>query len=163
MREFETPERTAGTNRESKVPVARPTNVTETVRGLDVSSKEVTLLAVVDVGLLAGLVLAGQLSHGIDPFADPLGTLETMVPFVVGWIVVAPIARVYAEDVLASRVETVRVTTVCWLAAANVGLIVRSSPTFDGSAVWAFNIVMTGLGLLALLAWRFVYLTLSRR
>lgn len=138
-------------------------NVTETVRGLDVPSKAFVLLAVVDVGLLAGLVLVGQLSHGIDPLADPAGTFETMAPFVIGWIVVAPIARVYAEDVLASRVETVRVTTVCWLAAANIGLIVRSSPSFDGSAVWAFNIVMTGLGLIALLAWRLGYLALSRR
>ena len=143
------------------VPVSQPVAVTETVRGFDVTGRELALLVVVDVGLLAGLVLVGQLSHGIDPLADPLGALETMAPFVIGWLAVAPIARVYAADVLASPVETARLTALGWVAAANVGLIIRSSPAFDGSAVWAFNIVMTGLGLVALLAWRLAYVTLS--
>ena len=135
----------------------------ETARGLGIDIRAATPLFLVDVGLLAGLVLIGQLSHGIDPLADPLGALETMAPFVIGWIVIAPIARVYARDVLESPREVLRVTTVGWIAAANVGLILRSSPAFDGSGVWAFNIVMTGLGLVALVVWRLVYVAVRRR
>ena len=135
----------------------------ETARGLGIDIREATPLFLVDVGLLAGLVLVGQLSHGIDPLADPLGALETMAPFVLGWIVIAPIARVYAREVLESPRETLRVTTVGWIAAANVGLILRSSPAFDGSGVWAFNIVMTGLGLVALIVWRLVYVAVRKR
>ncbi|MHC3438735.1 DUF3054 domain-containing protein [Natrialbaceae archaeon A-gly3] len=134
----------------------------ETARGFGIDTREATLLFLVDVSLLAGLVLVGQHSHGIDPLADPLGALETMAPFVIGWIVIAPIARVYARGVLESPREVLRVTTVGWIAAANVGLILRSSPAFDGTGVWAFNIVMTGLGLVALLVWRLVYVAVRR-
>lgn len=134
----------------------------ETVRSLGVDSKEATLVGLVDLGLLAGLVVIGQLSHNIDPLADPVGALETMAPFVIGWLVLAPIAGVYARRVLSSPVETARVTAIGWIAAANVGLILRSSPAFDGGAGWAFNAVMTGVGLVALLLWRLVYVTVLR-
>ena len=135
----------------------------ETVRipGIaDGADRETVLVGVVDVALLAGLVLLGQLSHGQNPLADPLGALEAIAPFVLAWIVVAPFAGVYARETLTSLATTVRVTAVGWLAAANVGFLLRASPWFEGGIAWAFPLVMTGLGLLLLVGWRLAYVVL---
>lgn len=131
----------------------------ETERALSIgpTSRESALVGLVDVGLLAGLILLGQLSHGVNPAADPIGALETVLPFAVGWIVIAPLAGMYAREALTSPRLAARVTTVGWLAAANVGFVLRSSPAFDGGIAWAFPLVMSGLGLVVFVGWRLGY------
>jgi hypothetical protein len=114
-------------------------------------------VALGDVALLTGLILVGQRSHGIEPLAEPLAALETAVPFLLGWFVMAALAGVYASDVVFSVRRTVRLVTVAWIAAANVGLIVRASSLFDGGATGQFPLVITGLGLLTLCTWRIAY------
>ncbi|WP_255191532.1 DUF3054 domain-containing protein [Natronobeatus ordinarius] len=127
----------------------------------DGADRETVFVGVVDVALLAGLVLLGQLSHGQNPLAEPLGALEAIAPFVLAWIVVAPFAGVYARAVLSSPTAAVRVTVIGWLAAANVGFILRASPWFEGGIAWAFPLVMTGMGLLLLVGWRLAYVALA--
>ena len=119
-------------------------------------------LGAVDLALVAGIILVGQLSHGIDPLSEPLVALETVVPFAVGWLAMAPLAGLYAPGVAASFARALRVTTVAWVAAANVGLILRASALFDGGAAWPFPLVMTGFGLLALVGWRGAYAAYAR-
>ncbi|MEY7849761.1 DUF3054 domain-containing protein [Natrarchaeobius sp. A-rgal3] len=119
-------------------------------RSLD---RRTVALAAVDVGLLAALVTAGGLTHGLDPAGEPLAALETIVPFVAGWLIVAAIAGLYTTDHLAV-VPTVRTVTVTWLGGANVGFLLRASPYFDGGIAWPFPLVMTGLGLIVLVGWR---------
>ena len=120
------------------------------------------LLGAVDVALIAGLLLFGQRQHGIDPIAEPLASLDTIVPFLLGWGVAALLAGVYAHDVTVTPARAARATAVAWMAAANVGLILRSSPVFDGGAPWPFNLVVTGTGLLVLLSWRVGYAAYAR-
>ncbi|MDG5818145.1 DUF3054 domain-containing protein [Natronococcus sp. A-GB7] len=124
--------------------------------------REGLVLGAIDLALLAAIIVVGQLSHGIDPVGEPLTALETVVPFAVGWLAMAPLAGLYAPGVAASLARTVRVTTVAWVAAANVGLILRASSLFDGGAVWPFPLVMTGFGLLALVGWRGAYAVYAR-
>ncbi|THE66548.1 DUF3054 domain-containing protein [Salinadaptatus halalkaliphilus] len=112
-------------------------------------------LAVVDITLVICLLLVGQRSHGIDPIADPLATIETVFPFLAGWIVAAVLAGLYTRNMSPSRV--LRLTTITWLAAANIGLILRSSPAFDGGASWPFALVITATGLVVLVGWRLCY------
>ncbi|WIV66004.1 DUF3054 domain-containing protein [Natrialbaceae archaeon AArc-T1-2] len=133
----------------------------ETERALEVGPRcrESVLVGVVDVGLLAGLILFGQLSHGLNPIAEPIGALETILPFLIGWIIAAPLAGVYAQAALASPWLGARVTAVGWLAAANVGFVLRSSPAFEGGIAWAFPLVMSGFGLIVLVGWRIGYAT----
>ncbi|WP_394742010.1 DUF3054 domain-containing protein [Natronococcus roseus] len=124
--------------------------------------REGLALGAVDLALLAAIIVVGQLSHGVDPVGEPLTALETVVPFAVGWLAMAPLAGLYAPGVAASPAHTVRLTTVAWVAAANVGLILRASALFDGGAVWPFPLVMTGFGLLALVGWRGAYAVYAR-
>ncbi|WP_460525176.1 DUF3054 domain-containing protein [Halopiger thermotolerans] len=116
------------------------------------------LLAVGDVVVLAGLVLVGQLSHGVTPIERPVAALETVAPFVLGWVIVAAIAGLYtsASDVATSVPRTARTTAVIWIAAANVGFILRNG-LFGESTRWPFPLVMTGFGLLVLVGWRVAY------
>lgn len=123
-------------------------------------SRETALVGVIDVAVIVGFVTVGLLSHGVNPIDDPVSSLETIAPFVLGWFAVAPLAGVYARGVIGSVPHTARLLTVTWIAAANVGLILRSSPVFAGGTIWPFNLVMTGFGLLALLAWRLGYAAL---
>lgn len=122
-----------------------------------------TLLVVSDVVLLATLILFGQWSHGIDPVSDPAATVETMLPFITGWLIVSLLAGAYDRDVISAPIESARLAAIAWLAGANIGLILRSSPVFDGSGDWPFNLVITGFGLLALVGWRLVYAVVRSR
>ncbi|WP_265111705.1 DUF3054 domain-containing protein [Halosolutus halophilus] len=118
--------------------------------------RETLLLGAVDVSVVVAFVVVGLLSHGTDPITEPLAALETVAPFVVGWLAIAPLAGVYTMR-STSLAHVTRVTTVAWIGAANVGLILRSSPLFEGGSVWPFNLVITGFGLLTLVAWRVGY------
>ncbi|WP_226479065.1 DUF3054 domain-containing protein [Natrinema amylolyticum] len=110
----------------------------------------------VDVVLVAAMVLYGYVDHGGDPIAAPLAALETIAPFVIGWLAVAVIADVYARDRLLGRDE-LRLTAIAWIAAANVGLMIRGSPLFQGGTSWPFPVVITVSVLVVLLGWRLGY------
>ncbi|NUB92348.1 DUF3054 domain-containing protein [Haloterrigena sp. SYSU A558-1] len=119
-------------------------------------------LGVGDVGLVTGLLVYGQLSHEANPLAQPLGTLETIAPFVIGWIVVAALAGLYTRSAAAAPSRAARLTAVVWLGAANVGLLLRQG-LFGDSATWPFPLVITGFGFLLLVGWRVGYATVAGR
>lgn len=114
-----------------------------------------TVLAAGDVLVLGLITTAGAVSHGENPLAAPLSVLETATPFVVGWVVAVGLLATYDEshhDYLA----TSRTVLGTWLGAANVGLILRASPLFDGGVTWPFPLVITGFAGIGLVAWRLV-------
>lgn len=117
------------------------------------SDRERIATGVLDVVLVAGLVLVGRVSHGDSPIAEPIASLETIAPFVLSWFAIAALAGVYTRDRPAVG-QGLRLVTVSWIAAANVGLMLRASSLFEGSATWPFPLVITGTGLVALLGWR---------
>ncbi|WP_440771260.1 DUF3054 domain-containing protein [Natronorubrum sp. DTA28] len=124
--------------------------------------RKTLLVAVGDIGLLAGLVLVGQLSHNVNPIDQPVASLEAIAPFVIGWLAVAALAGLYTRSVAASVTQSVRLTTVTWIAAANVGLLLRQT-VFGDTAVWPFPLVMTGFGLLLLVGWRIAVALITDR
>ncbi|MFC6717216.1 DUF3054 domain-containing protein [Natrialbaceae archaeon GCM10025810] len=121
------------------------------------ADRATAVLAAIDVVVVVGFVTFGLVSHGTSPLSDPVRSLETVAPFLFGWLVASGLAGVYARDVYTSPKRTARLTAVAWIAAANVGLILRTSPVFDQTAVFPFNLVITGFGLLFLLCWRVAY------
>lgn len=124
--------------------------------------RESLVLGVGDVVLLAGLVIVGQLSHGVNPVTQPIASLEAIAPFVVGWLVVAALAGIYTRAVVSSMTRVARLTTVAWIAAANVGLLLRQS-VFGDTAAWPFPLVITGFGLILLVGWRLGYTAVLHR
>ncbi|MFD1564151.1 DUF3054 domain-containing protein [Haloarchaeobius amylolyticus] len=122
----------------------------------DTLDRERVIVGVVDLIVVVGLVLLGNIEHGGNPIAEPVASLTTAVPFVIGWLTVALLAGVYTRD-RRGGITDIRLTAVAWIAAANVGLMIRGSPLFDGGTTWPFPIVITGTVLVALLGWRLGY------
>lgn len=111
-------------------------------------------VAAVDVVIVVALVVIGRVHHGQPILTDPLGVAVGAVPFVVGWLLAGLLAGVFAETTIRAVGPTARLTTVAWVAAANVGLVVRSADVVPGGTTWPFGLVITGFGLLAVVGWR---------
>ncbi|WP_049927198.1 DUF3054 domain-containing protein [Halopiger goleimassiliensis] len=129
-------------------------------RGSGVTDRRVLSLVAVDLVAIVVLIVVGQLSHGDDPFGNPIGLLETALPFLVGWLLVAPLAGTYARRVATSAFEAARLTAVAWIAAANVGLLLRSFEQVPGTTEWPFPLVLTTTGLVLLVGVRVAVATL---
>jgi hypothetical protein len=109
-----------------------------------------------DVVAILLLVLAGELRHGVDVVANPTRVLVTAAPFLFGWLLVGGLVGAYADRVRAGGLALVRVTAGAWLGGAGVALTLRDSQYLAGSSPLSFALVMTGLGLVALLVARLV-------
>lgn len=112
------------------------------------------LLLVVDAAIIAGQLSYGLVTHGTDPLADPFYTAETLAPFLVGWLLVAPMLGVYTARVRGSLVETALAVTIAWIVAALVGVGLRATPWLVGGAPPTFVLVTVLTGLATLLPWR---------
>jgi nucleoside recognition membrane protein YjiH len=109
-----------------------------------------------DLLVIAAFLTAGELSHGVSPVSQPLVVAETMVPFLVGWSVAALLLSLYDRSALTTPLHAARLAAGAWLGAANVGLLLRGSPYFQGGTSWPFPLVITGVGVVALVTWRVV-------
>jgi hypothetical protein len=118
-------------------------------------------LAALDAVVVIAVLIAGELQHGFDPLHDPLRVAGTLAPFLLGWLVFAGVAGLYARTDR-PLVADLRLLVVTWFAAANVGLVLRSSPWLHGGVTWPFGPVVTGTVLVALVAWRIVFDALTR-
>lgn len=108
-------------------------------------------LALGDLLVVLAFVGVGTYHHGAT---DPAYALYVAVPFVVGWFVVGPLAGAYA-NYPSLRNETFA-TLGTWAVAAVIGLALRSTGLFSGSAHPAFGFVMVVAGGAVFVAWRLV-------
>lgn len=111
----------------------------------------------VDTAAVVGLVLVGLVSHGVNPLVRPLYALDSIFPFVVGWLVCAGLLGLYRDRRRERFRRHLRSVTVCWLAAANVAVLIRGSSVTAGSITWPFPLVLTGFGLVVVLGSRTVF------
>jgi len=113
-----------------------------------------------DVVVLCALIVAGELRHQVNPVEQPLAVVETAVPFLLGWAVVATLVGAYGDRALSDRLWSVRTAVGGWLGAVGIGAILRGSPYFAGSIPWTFLAVMAGLGTVAFVVARLATVTL---
>lgn len=109
-----------------------------------------------DLLVIASFLIAGELSHDVSPVSQPLAVAETIAPFLIGWFVAAPLFYLYDRSALSTPLRAARLAAGAWLGAANVGLLLRGSPYFQGGTTWPFPLVITGVGVVSLVAWRVV-------
>lgn len=119
---------------------------------------DIRLLVLGDLFAILLFVGTGALHHGTT---NPLDILVTTVPFVLGWLVVAPLAGAYSSPP-SRRVEPFYVVGV-WAVAALVGLGIRSTRLFEGGAAPAFGFVMVVGGATVFVLWRLVLVKLLIR
>jgi len=121
----------------------------------------VTLLG--DVVVVMAFVALGISNHGGAPLESPVYTLEQVVPFLLSWVVVAPLAGVYHRETLTRYRQTIALVTSAWVVAALCGSLLRGSTLFPGGAPPGFVLVTLSFGTAMVLVWRLVGVWLRRR
>lgn len=111
-------------------------------------------LALGDVLVIVGFLTLGELNHGVNPVESPLVVADTIAPFLAGWVAAALVVGAYAPG--ATRTVKTAVVRVAgtWVLAAAVGLALRSTDLFHGNSPLSFALVVTGVGVAFLSAWR---------
>jgi hypothetical protein len=108
-----------------------------------------------DVFLILAVLSVGIVRHrGVAGLFDVAGVAETVTPFLLGWLIVAPVLGAYNESVLADRRLAVVRGLVAWIGAAVLGSAIRATPAFTGGATPVFVAVVAGTGGLAIAVWR---------
>lgn len=111
----------------------------------------------VDTAAIVGFVLLGLGGHGVNPLVRPLYALDTIFPFVLGWLACAGLLGLYRNRRRGRFGRHLRAVAVCWLAAANVAFLIRGSSVTAGGVTWQFTLVLTGFGLAVVLGSRTVF------
>lgn len=112
-------------------------------------------LATGDLLSILTFVVAGEISHYGLAFvlSSPAWVAETAIPFVLGWLVVAPLAGLY-DGTRRSPVRAVGLAVGAWIVAALVGQALRATPYFHGGFAVTFVLVSVLVGAVLIGAWR---------
>lgn len=118
-------------------------------------------LAVGDALVILLFVYAGTLTHDEVSF-PPAGVdvvvtvLAVAAPFLLGWVVAAPLVGAYSAGAVESAKASVPLAVRSWVPAAVVGLLIRATPWVEGGVAPAFAVVMLVVGGVCLGVWRYV-------
>ncbi|ADQ66969.1 hypothetical protein C499_04396 [Halogeometricum borinquense DSM 11551] len=116
-------------------------------------------LAVGDFLMLAAVLTIGFINHnGVDQiFDDPTGWILTLVPFLLGWGIFGVLIGAYSAGAAETAKASIPLTIRGWIPGAILGLGLRASPLFEGGFAWIFAAVILATGMLALVAWRWLF------
>jgi hypothetical protein len=120
---------------------------------IDLSSKT-AVLAVGDLAAILLFVAVGESMHGYNPLVDVGRVAGTFTPFLVGWLLVAAAAGLYASDAPATLVQSTLVVVLAWILAVAIAQALRATSVFHGDASLVFAAVSVGVGGLLLSLWR---------
>jgi hypothetical protein len=111
-------------------------------------------LAVGDLLVLVGFLVAGELRHGVNPVESPLVVADTVAPFLVGWVVAAVGLGAYAPGATRTVRTAVLRVVGAWFGAAAIGLALRATTLFHGGSPLSFALVVAGFGGTSFALWR---------
>lgn len=116
-------------------------------------------LAVGDLVVLALVFSAGAVQHNGTAFllANPGYWATTILPFLLGWILVAPVLGAYSAGAAESAKAAVPLALRAWIVADAVALLLRATPLFHGGVALVFVAVTLVTGGAGLVAWRWLY------
>lgn len=120
---------------------------------VELSSRTVVLAAGDLLGILL-FVAVGEYTHGYNPLVDVGRVAGTFAPFLVGWLLMAGAAGLYASDVPAPLGRTLGVTVLSWVLAVGIAQALRATSVFHGNAALAFAVVSVIIGGVLLCLWR---------
>lgn len=126
-------------------------------------SPTTALLAAGDLGAILLFVAIGEYTHGYNPLVDVGRVAGTFAPFLVGWLLVASAAGLYASDAPGTLTNSTLVTLLSWVVAVAIAQVLRATSVFHGDAALTFAVVSVSIGGLLLCCWRVgATLTLGR-
>ncbi|MFC7057999.1 DUF3054 domain-containing protein [Halovenus salina] len=113
--------------------------------------------ALVFLGDLFGLLLFitwGLYAHNLRAWEVPVHTAETLAPFLIAWLAIAPLIGLYRSQTLRSYGQTLTILLPGWAVIAFVGALIRGTQLFPGGAGPVFVVVNVIFGLVVLAPWR---------
>lgn len=122
---------------------------------LDVDRRAIVRFLPGDLLAILAFVLVGELKHGTLTANRYAGAL---LPFLVGWLVVAPLFGGYDSEVLDSTRTALLLAATSWLGADLVGQLLRETTYFPGHTNPQFFVVALLFGGLFIVAARFATL-----
>lgn len=99
---------------------------------------------IVDLVAILAMLWAGQLRHGLDPLVSPFRYLDTVVPFLLGWLVASYAFGAYGGRTLDGYRAAVVPALVAWFVGNAIGQALRASSLFHGGTELAFFLVIFG-------------------
>ena len=119
-------------------------------------------LAVADVVAVGGAVTVGIAPHGsVAPLLGAPGCwAAVLLPFLLGWALVAVPVGAYAPGAAESAKAAVPLGVRAWVPAVVVALAIRATPVAPGGVDLSFAVVITVLGAAAIAAGRWLTLRL---
>lgn len=120
-------------------------------------------IAVGDIVVLLAFLLAGTLRH--YPLsvveADPLIYLYAAGPFILGWLVCAPLIGAYSPGGGSAPNSSIPLAIRSWIPAVVMGLAVRVVAIPGRGFDPIFALVMLVGGIVVLVVWRFLYFQIA--
>jgi hypothetical protein len=119
-------------------------------------------IAIGDLVVLLAFLLSGTLRHWpLDQLlADPTIYLLAAGPFVLGWLVCAPLVGAYSPGGGSAPNSSIPLAIRSWIPAAVVGLVIRVVAVPGRGAEPIFAAIMIVGGAVVLSVWRFLYFKL---
>jgi hypothetical protein len=117
-------------------------------------SPRTALLAVGDLAAILAFVAVGEYTHGYNPLVDVGRVAGTFAPFLIGWLLVAGAAGLYASDAMVRLGRSLGRTLGAWVLAVVIAQALRATSFFHGGAAVTFAIVSVVVGGGALCLWR---------
>lgn len=119
-------------------------------------------IAVGDLVVLLAFLLAGTLRHWsvADLQADPIIYLYAAGPFVLGWLVCAPLVGAYSPGGGSAPNSSIPLAIRSWIPAVVVGFVVRVFAVPNRGFDPVFALVMLVGGAVVISLWRFLYFQL---
>lgn len=124
-------------------------------------------LAVGDVVVLVALLSLGTARHNGFTYLteNPVGLALTLLPFLVGWAVAAPLIGAYSAGAAESAKAAIPLAVRSWVVADVIGVVLRVVLPFDSNGPLAgrlttlgiFFVVTLVVGLVGLGVWRWLY------
>lgn len=116
-------------------------------------------LAVGDILAIVAVLTAGTIQHNGAAFvtANPLYLAGVLVPFLLGWAVAAPLLGAYSPGAAESAKAAIPLAVRSWVVADIAGVVLRATPLFHGGFALTFLAVSLVTGLVAIVAWRWLY------
>jgi hypothetical protein len=117
-------------------------------------------VAVGDLVVLCLFLLAGTLHHGhtlAGLQADPTIYALAAGPFVLGWLICAPLVGAYSPGGGSAPNSSIPLAIRSWVPAALIGLLVRFVALPDRGVDPVFAAVMLFGGAVVLAGWRYLY------
>lgn len=111
-------------------------------------------LVVGDVLAISAFIAAGRQQHMGQAVGSPVGFLDTLTPFLVGWAIAAVIGGLYRRDAVATPRRAISWTLPAWVLALAIGMGLRATPVFSGGTAATFVIVAFVAGGALLVGWR---------